>query len=388
MSTASSFGIKLRETEIKLKKRIFALFSAIIMVLLPTSCSKKAETVAEYTTVGEKPSFVAPLYSDKTNGEYAVLLREYGEYGSAVAVGELDGEKRVLYKTEEGSCIYELYVYEGIVAFYDMTPENDEDVYYRLKVVDTKSGEVYSPYSKLICEDGDVQPRFLALYDRDVYYVTASLKMGMSRIMKYTVGEEKPVEFVSTEMTENSFTYGHSHTFVNRHDQSLIVSRVVGYDQYIDVYNIVTGEKKSEKLLPSNVALVYNCDYDEMSGVYALYYAEISEGDFGAEAVGYTTNEMKEIKKLATLNGDSYVERESIVLVNNLILLCMKDSSLEDDPYSSFNSVAYNIADNTMNSFTGSVQIWIRDESIYNLSLDKKNGKDKMVITKHSITSK
>lgn len=371
-----------------MKKRILALLLTACTLFSVASCSKKAKTVAEYTVQGEKPSFVTPLYSDGTSDEYAVLFREYGEYNSAVAVGTLDGEKRVIYRTEDGSCIYELYVYNGIIAFYDMTPENSEDVYYRLKVIDTESGEVYSPYSKLICEDGDVQPRFLALYGKDVYYVTASLKMGMSRIMKYTVGDEKPVEFVATEMTENSFTYGHSHTFVNRHDQSLIVSRVVGYDQYIDVYNIVTGEKKSEKLLPSNVALVYNCDYDEMNGIYALYYAEISEGEFGNEAVGYITSNSTEIKKIATLNGDSYVEREGVVLVNNLILLCMKDSSLEEEPYKSFNSVAYNIADNTMNSFTGSVQIWIEDNNIYNLSLDEKSGKDKMVITKHTIASK
>ncbi len=367
------------------KLKIVSFLLACLLTLGLISCSDKAKKVAVYSGDDGIVSHMVPLYEQ--GDEYALLYRKYGSYDSRVAVGTLDGDKKTLYETGEESCIYELYAKDGLIAFYDMTPEGEIDVYYRLKVIDAKSGEVYSPYSKLICEDGDVQPRFLAIVGRDVYYVTSSLAMSMSRVMKYTVGDERPVEFISTKMTENDFTYGHSHTFVRACGGNIVVSRVDGYDQYIDVYDAATGKKKLEKALDDNVAIVYNCDYDEKSGVFALYYGETVNGQFGNEAVGFTTVGETAIKKISTLNANSFLEREDIRLYNNLILLSMGDSSLSDTPYESYHGVAYNIVDAGMTSISGALQVWIKDDELYDLSFDKKEGADKLTVTKRKIES-
>ncbi len=373
------FGLKID------MKRILSLILSLIFICL-TSCSSKTSTLAQYETEGQKPSFVSKLYTDPRKEEYAFLIREPGQMQSSVAIGKIGGEMTTVYTASPDCCIYSLYTNAGIVAFYELYPQTDGSVRYDLKVIDTESGETYTPYSKLLSEDNDMQSGYLTVYNDCVYYLTVSLRLQSCRIMKFDLSDSSLTEFVTLPFTENELTYNHSCTFFNRKGDNMILSRVEGSTQYIDVYSISSGEKKISKELPDTVGIVYNCDYDSRSGTYALYYAQIENGEFGADAVGLMFDESDEIKRIFQSNTDTYLDRDALCIQNNILIFNLSRNS-DTVQYDNYDGVLYNMATDELTRFPGSIYTWYDDDAIYNLSLDKKVNGGKMTIDRRQIVA-
>ncbi len=367
-------------------KKILSLILVLAFTVTLFSCSKKAEVLAEYTVEGQKPIHAAKLYSDPRREEYAILIREADQMKSSVAVGTLGGETKTVYTAPDECYIHELVAGAGTVAFYELYPMSDGSTLYKLKAVNTETGEVYSPYTKLLSLENDMQPRFLTVYNNCVYYLTKALQLESCRIMKFDMSDSSLSEFVTTDMTENSFTYGHSCTFFNRRGDDLIVSRVDGYTQYIDIYSLSSGKRSSEKKLPSSVGVVYNCDYDPSSGVYAIYYCQLTEEGLGADCVGTTSKNSDELKIIFTAAEGNYLSNEALRIENNIVLFNISANS-DTFKYENFNGVLCNMASESVTRFTGSVYTWYDSDAIYNISLDEELHTDKIILTRREIVA-
>ncbi len=368
-----------------MKKLLSAVLSVMLLISF-TSCAEKAEVLAEYSQEGVKPIYTAKLYSDPRDEKYAFLLREDGKMQSCIATGTLTSELKTVYTAPSDGYIYEMYANGGTVAFYEMHPVSN-GTRYDLKVIDTETDKVYSPYSKLISRDDDMQPRFVAVYNDCVYYLTVSLLLESCRVMKFDPATEELSEFIVTPFTENSLTYNHSSTFINRRDDNLVVSRVDGAKQYIDVYSLSSGQKVSEKLLPSSVGIVYNCDYDARSGVYAVYYGQLESGNLTFDAVGIISHSSEELKRIFSAGANTYLDREALRIENNILLFNLSKDA-DSVLYDNYDGILYNMATDELTRFSGSMHTWYDDGNIYNLMLDKKLNSDKITLTKRQIISK
>ncbi len=326
------------------------------------------------------------LYSDPRNTEYAFVIREMGKMQSAIATGTIGGELKTVYTASPNCCIYEIYTGNGIIAFFELYPDNSGSIRYELKVIDTENGTVHAPYSKLLSKENDVQPRSLIVNNGCVYYLTVSLLLESCRVMKYELANDELAEFVSYPMTENSFTFGHSSTFINSRGDDLFVSRVEKSTQYIDIYSMSGGEKSSEIKLPEEVGIVYNCDYDSKNGVCALYYGQLENGDLTADAVGILYRGETKMKRIFTAGAGVYLDRDALKIENNILLFNLSRDS-ETVKYDNYDGVLYNMANDKLTRFEGSVSTWYDNGSIYNLTLDKKLNGGKMTVTCRQIVA-
>ncbi len=366
-------------------KRIVTFFLTFTLIVSLFSCERSTVS-AEYTEEGKKPSYMAKLYSDPRNTEYAFVIREMGQMQSSIAIGNIGGELKTFYTAPSDCCIYEIYTGNGIVAFYELYPDSSGSVRYELKIVDTENEKIYAPYSKLLSKENDVQPRFLTVYNDCIYYLTVSLLLESCRVMKFRLSTEELTEFVSYPMTDNEFTYGHSSTFINHRGDDLFVSRVDKTTQYIDVYSLSSGEKSSEIKLPNEIGIVYNCDYDPKNGVCAIYYNQLSNGTLAGDAVGILYRGETKIKRIFTAGAGTYLDRDALRIENNILLFNLSKDA-ETVEYGNYDGVLYNMANDKITRFEGSVNTWYDNGSIYNLTLDKKLNGGKMTVTCREIVT-
>ena len=164
-----------------MKKRLCAALAAL-MIFVFASCAR-TDIVKAYTDKDKMPSYITRLDPKSDGDTYAVLLRKFDESKSSVAVcSGISGESNIIYDLPDGKLTYELTAYDGLIAFYELSMYSDGSVNYALKVIDTKdNNKVHSPYSKTMSEEGDVQTRFIAVFDGAVYYLTKSNLLGRCR---------------------------------------------------------------------------------------------------------------------------------------------------------------------------------------------------------------
>lgn len=358
----------------------------LAFVMLFCSSCTVVPHLAEYEGEGPLPSYMTLLYPGTTSGEYAVLLRSYDKTSSVIALAdEIGGEMTNIYTCPDTAAVYEIYAKDGTAAFFEVTAYANGSYGYELNVLETANGEVVhhdNVYSKTVTREGDVQTRFVAVFDGCVYYLTSSVSLERCRIMKYDTKTRALTEYISFPMTENDVTFGHSCTFIKESNGYLICSYIDGANQFIRTYNLRTGNLITEKPLPDNVGVVYCADHDPDTGVYAVYYGALGKnGELETEYLAYSTESDSALHTVYEVAGDVYVCRESVAVCNNLIYFNLECVS-EKKPYDGFVGVLYNLTDGKTISFTASCQTWIDGSAVYNLSFAKRQGYDKMILKK------
>ena len=351
-------------------KRFLCLI-LVIVFLCGCSGARLGEKTILFQNEDEKFLTHVAFYNDA--GNTACLYADEDEY--YITAKNNDGTEKLLYTLPENSYAYELYAQGGIIAFYERQIYENRDERCILKVIDTESGEIYTPFSKVIVfETYDVQSRFIDISGRDVYYVTSSFALEETRIMKYTVGDKEPSEFATVPMTENEFTFNHSITCMDIYGDKLVAATVEGYDTHISIYNLKTGEAEKKKLLPINVGVVYSVAYSE-NGNIGLYYQTVDkEGKFEADRIGFIGVNDEEITTLYTLSENEYVNRETVYLDGDIltfnIQLAQNDSVLSHDD---FYGLMFNIENEKSARISGSFLTFAKESCLYNLIFDKND---------------
>ncbi len=348
----------------------------ILITLLLCSCSGAKLGDGKVLFQNDDEKFLTHVVFYNENNDTACLYADEDEY--YITAKNNDGTEKLLYTLPENSYAYELYAQGGIIAFYERQIYENRDERCILKVIDTASGEIYTPFSKVIVfETYDVQSRFIEIVGRDVYYITSSFALEETRIMKYTVGEKEPVEFTTLPMTENEFTYNHSITCMDTYGDKLVAATVEGYDTHISIYNLKTGEAEKKKLLPINVGVVYSVAYGA-DGNIGLYYQTVDkEGKFEADIVGYIGVNDEEITSLYTLSEEEYVNREAVHLDGDILSFNIQLSKAADDvvSYEDFYGLMFNIKNEKSARIGGSFLTFAKDGKLYDLLFDKNNAK-------------
>ena len=367
-----------------MKKLLCAVFAVLILL---AGCSQNKNVIAEYESPDRLPSCYARLYPEKSgDGRYAVLLRKFDGIETHIAVSDgLDGEPQTVYSLPDGTFAYELAAGGGLIAFYQLTSYTDGSVNYALKIIDTENGnKVHSPYSKTVSDAKETQTRFLTVFGGAVYYLTASVKLGRCRIMKYDTKTEELSEFLSFDFTDNEITNGHSCTFISGREGYLTCGVVSGSVYTLKTYNMRTGSLIAEKQAPGNVGMIFYADYDRMTGIYALYYAQKGDGSKGDERVGVMTASSEYVTDVFTNLDNAYICRDAVTVYNNLICFNV-EAAEKTDGYESFYGVLVNITDGSDTAFRGSLQLLIEDNDIYSLSFAKNKGYEKVTVSRTEI---
>ena len=301
-------------------KKILCLIIILAMLLSACSNIKQGKTEQICTYDGEKTlSYMTEL--DK-NGSFAFLYVDEKTGGYTVYSAQMNGEnEKLLYTAKENAYIYELYADENIIAFYERTLYSNNDERCALKVINAETGEVRTPYEKVIVySKDDIQSRFLSVENKNVYYVTASYALKETRVMKYTFGEESPVEVTTLPFTENEFTFNHSITCASESGGKIAMACVEKYTAYIAIADAKTGVVEKKKTLPSNVGVVYCTAYDSESGIIALYYSTVSEkGEHVCDSVGFISTLDEAITTVYQFESGGYACRETVTLKNGVL---------------------------------------------------------------------
>ncbi len=360
--------------------------SALALLLLLCGCSAPANIIAEYSSPDALPSCYTRLYPEKSGDErYAVLLRKFDETDTKIAVCDgIGGELKEVYSLPEGTFSYELYAGGGLIAFYQLISYTDGSVDYDLKAIDTENGNrVHSVFRKTVSDISETQTRFIAVFGGCVYYLTSAAKLGRCRIMKYDAKTEELSEFQSFAYTSETATGGVSCTFLSCGNGYLTCGVTDAVKYFIKTYNLRTGELSAEKIL-RDVSAVFYAGYDDMTGIYAIYYAKRGDGSKGDERVGIATASSDGITDVFTDLTAAYICRDTVAVYNNLVVFNVEAAD-KDDPYGSFYGVMLNMTDRSNVAFKGSFQLFIKDNEIYSLSFDKKSGYGKVSLSKTEI---
>lgn len=366
-------------------KRLMCAALAVLLIL--TGCASNKNVIAEYVSPDKLPSCCARLYPEKSGDDrYAAVLRQYDGVETHIAVSDgLGGQMRTVYSLPEGTFAYELSAGGGLIAFYQLISYTDGSVNYALKVIDTENGnKVHSPYSKTVSDVSEMQTRFIVVFGGAVYYLTASAKLGRCRVMKYDTETEELSEYLSFDFIDSKITNGHSCTFISGRDGYLTCGVVSGGVYTIKTYNLRTGSLFAEKQMPENVGMIFYADYDRMTGVYALYYAEKADGSQGDERVGITTASAESVTDVFSDLDGAYICRDVVTVYNNLVCFNVEAAD-KTDGYGSFYGVLVNIADGSNVAFKGSLQLLIRDNDLFSLSFVKNKGYEKVTVNRTEI---
>ena len=364
-------------------KKLFCILLASLLMTL-CACQSGADTVAAYNEPGKIPTHICRLYrSSADDTRIAVLLRRYDESASVVAVSDgPGGDMTAVYSLPEGVMTYELTANDGLIAFYELTTYSDGSVNYALKVIDTNNNNtVHSPYKKTVSDEGDLQTRFIAVFDGSVYYLTKSNLLGRCRVMKYSVKDKELTEYLGFELTENEMSGGSSCTFISENHGYLTLGAADGNRTTLQTYDLHTNELVREKPLPYNAALVYMADHDYNTGMYAMYYLS-AQGDERVAVFAYSDGDIRDIMKL---DDESYVRGEEVRIINDTV--CFETQNINKTiktPYEQFNGLIMNTvnADAEKKSCSGCLQIFTVNGEYYGLCFDEKQGYEKMILKK------
>ena len=360
-------------------KKIACILLFCITVTL-ASCGRGAVNIAVYDKPGRIPTHMISLHPEvPSSTEVAVLLRRYDESSSAVAVSDRPGgELTTVYTLPEGTVTYEVVAEGGIIAFYEISAYSDGSVSYALRAVDTANGgKVHSPYKKTVSEDGEIQTRFIVVYDRCVYYLTKADLLGRSRVMKYSLDSGVTEEFLGFPFTENEMTSGSSCTFISGKSGYLSCGVVSGNRTVIKTYELGKGELVREKQLPYGAALVYMADHDYATGMYAMYYLS-AQNDERVAVFSYSDETLTDILEL---DGDTYVSREEVLLYGDSVYFQTQDTNSED-PYSQFRGYSVKVADGDTKEYAGCMDMFINGGEAYALTFDKRSGYGKVDLSR------
>ncbi len=286
-----------------------------------------------------------------------------------------NGEEKTVYTLADGNYAYELYADGGIIAFFERSLYTNRDERCTLKVINTKTNDVYTPFSKVIVYDNyDVQSRFIEIDGNDVYYITSSLSLGETRIMKYTLGNDEPAEFTTLALTQNDLSFGHSITSFDIDNGKLICACLDGYSNVLQMFDLKSGVCEKKKLLPSNVGVVYSISYSQENDTAAMYYSEVDkEGKVSEEHIGTASGKDEDIKVLYTLEENEKVNRETVRFDGEYV--CFNVSDADDISYKNFKGIIINSKNQKSVSLDGCMLSFINDGMLYNISVDKKDEK-------------
>lgn len=352
------------------KSLCFILAAAVIFIF--ASCSG-ANTVKTYTDAEKLPSNMTLLDPRAQDDIYAVLLRKFDESKTSVALCDgVDGEFDIIYDLPAGTITYELTAAEGLIAFYELSMYSDGSVNYALKVIDTKNeNKVHSPYSKTISEDGDLQTRFLCIYNGSVYYLTKSNLLGRCRVMKYDVKTKELTEYLSFDFTENVLTDNSSCTSISERAGYLTCAVVSGSRTTLKTYDLNTNELVREKELPYGAALVYMAEHDYNTGLYAMYYFS-AQSD---ERVGCFAYSDAEITDILTLSDDEYLNHEQVRLYGDTVSFVVQDTS-KTAPHEQFYYMQKPVAGGEFTKLQGVFDTVQNTGHTWGLEFDNKKGYD------------
>ncbi len=352
-----------------MKKRICIL---LLLLLLLCSCGKTGGLLSFDESDGVVTD-AAALYPHVTGDtRTAYLLRRADDDRSFIATApDPCAQYETVYTSAPGTIIYEISADRGVIAFYELKLYSDGGVSYTLKTVDTENGNrVSAAYSKTVSENTGMQTRFLYVLDGYVYYLTESLLLERDRVMKYSVSDGTLEEYLSFPLTENKVTSGSSCTFISGHGGYLTCGTLDGSRCVIRTYDTATGSLTAERTLPFSVAVVYNCEYDNMTGLYSLYYMD-AQGD---EHVGFTTSsDDAAITKCFTFDENSFVDREEVRLYGDAVVFTVQDQSVQDDPARAFTTYAI-YGDGEEKKLSGTHKVFSCGGRYYALSFGKKTG--------------
>ena len=348
-------------------KRIIC--SLIVSVLMLTSCSNiqkgKMEQVCSYADDGKTLIDMQMLNGE----EYAYLYASDNKYTvrSALQNGEND---KVLYETTGNAYINEIYANDGIIAFFERILYSNNDERCTLKVIDTQTQSVYTPYEKVIVySKADIQSRFIVIQDKSVYYITTSFVLNRSRVMKYTVGDKEPTELTSVDLTENELTYNHSVTSLSGSGGKLVLTCLDGYTNYLALVNTQTGECEKKKILSEDIGVVYSTSYDSSSGSIVMYYSTFDEeGVYLSESIGSTSFTSDEIKPLYNIEKNEDVIFESVTLNDGYAVFGIQ--SKDDGDNITNTSYIFDISNGKGISYSNGFDAWIENDVLYVLHLE------------------
>lgn len=351
-------------------KKIICLL--IILSALLVSCSGvktgKTKEVCSYGGEDKILTDMLPL----TDDEYAYLYID-GSRFTVVSAGQNGENEKTLHETTGNAYISELYANDGIIAFFEriMYSNNDERV--TLKVIDTETGEVYSPYEKVIVySKADVQSRFIVIEDKSVYYITSSFVLNRCRVMEYTIGDDEPSELTSVDLTENELTYNHSVTSICGGGGKLVISCVDGYTNYLALVDMKTGECEKKKTLANDVGVVYSTAYAPSTGDVLMYYSTMDEeGRYVAENIGVQSFKNDGASVLYQLQDGDSVLRESVTLTDGYALFSIqnqKDASSKQ----TVTGYSFETASGKGTSYENAYRCSIINGALYTLSIEEE----------------
>lgn len=341
----------------------------IVSVLMLTSCSNvkkgKMEQVCSYADDGKVLTDMQML----NGNEYAYLYAFDNKYTvhSAAQNGEND---KILYETTGNAYINEIYANNGIIAFFERIMYSNNDERCTLKVIDTQTQSVYTPYEKVIVySKADIQSRFIVIQDKSVYYITTSFVLNRSRVMKYTIGDEEPTELTSVDLTENELTYNHSVTSLSGSGKKLVLTCLDGYTNYLALVDIDTGECEKKKILSDDIGVVYSTSYDSSTGDIVMYYSTFDEdGVYLSESIGTTSFTSDKIKTLYNVEKNEDVIFESVNLNNGYAVFGIQ--SKKEDGNITNTSYIFDISSGKGISYNNGYDAWVENDVLYVLRLE------------------
>ena len=354
-------------------KKCLCFALAALRIFALASCAR-ADIIKTYDDPQFMPSQMTFLYPEEPDDEsFAVLLRKYDESASAVAVGmKPDGEFNVIYRLPEGKLTYELTAYDGIIAFYELTAYSDGSVNYALKVIDTKdNNKVHSPYKKTVSEEGDLQTRFIVIYNNAVYYLTKSNLLGRCRVMKYNVKTDELTEYLSFDFTENTMTDNASCTSISGKGGYLTCAAVSGNKTTLKTYDLNNDELVREKELPYGAAIVYMADHDYNTGLYAIYYYSAQR----EERVGVFAYSDDTIDDVYSLSDDEYLNHEEVRIDGGNVVFTVQDTS-KTVPHEQFYHMERPVSGGEFTKYQGVFDTVRVVGDMWGLEFDSKKGYD------------
>lgn len=347
------------------------LLCVLLSVVLLCSCGETLGDAEEIFSSSDGETLSYAVFYD---GESLATLNVKDEKYYIKTRSE-NGEEKTVYTLADGNYAYELYAGDGTIAFFERSLYTNRDERCTLKVINTKTNDVYTPFSKVIVYDNyDVQSRFIEIDGNDVYYITSSLTLGETRIMKYTQGEDEPVEFTTLSLTKNDLSFGHSITSFGIDNGKLICACLDGYSNVLQIFDLKSGVCEKKKLLPSNVGVVYSVSYCQENDTAAMYYSEVDkEGKVSAEHIGTVTGKDENITVLYTLEENEKVNRETVHFDGEYV--CFNISDSDDISYKNFKGIIINSKNQKSVSLDGCMLSFTKNGTLYNISIDKNDEK-------------
>ena len=327
------------------------------------------------------PFDIKPLGDKDKAEEYAFLLSSYGDAYTEIATGSLDKYKSI-YTTPDDCYATDMHVNKNYILWFEAEELTETNYNYKLYLYDnkTKSKTVILEES-LDDNDGWYAISYFGIYNDKVYWLRNDFTKKVSEILVYDIAKKEKDVLISLPFIDDS-EYGAAISCLKVHDNLLIYSQLDANGQKLIAFDIDKNKKAYEVSLKSTVGTIYNADFEEKTGYFALYYSALnSDGTEKNEAVGAISTDSDELMELFSIRENHYLYRERLNIIGDHIyydIVANVSGNIEDH----YSSAIYNYKTHGRYSQDYTFNTMVIEDTIYFLSFEKGEGANKTLFYK------